>query len=33
MVAPPDLEELGVEGEENDCCQQCKTNPDEQWPT
>ena len=26
MVAPPDLEGLGVEGEENDCCQQSKTS-------
>jgi hypothetical protein len=26
MVAPPDLEGLGVEGEENDCCQQYKTS-------
>jgi hypothetical protein len=28
MVALPDLEGLGVEGEENDCCQQSKTTMD-----
>jgi hypothetical protein len=26
MMAPPDLEGLGVEGEENDHCQQSKTS-------
>jgi hypothetical protein len=26
MVAPLDLEGLGVEGEENNCCQQSKTS-------
>jgi len=28
MVTLPDLEGLGVEGEENDCCQQSKTTMD-----